>query len=398
MNILFIGTTDNRGGAGRLSMSLAEGLAARGHTVRQIVGYKYSKHKNVYELSHTLSAKSTLIMRHLRSFVISNDIAFGQDEEIIQHPWFKEADVISLHNKHGNFISLNGIVEIARIKPIVWTLHDMWPITTHCAYTIHANNKIHNPYDCNQMAYPPLLWGNGNYLYDEKIKKLSSAPITYITPSQWLKSKVLQTPLRNKSIQCIPNGIDTTIFVPKTKQVAKENCLLNYRQRYALFIAEGGEKNYRKGMDKVQKLAQSKLAKKMGIQFLIIGGLQSKSVGNITYIPRIENQHQLADYYSSADVFLFPSQADNCPLTVLESLAVGTKVLAFKTCGVSELFTHKKAGYLARLGSDKDFEAGFDYLMNHQSRKVYSLIESKNNKDIMIKTYEKAMKQLVKSK
>ncbi len=188
------------------------------------------------------------------------------------------------------------------------------------------------------------------------------------------------------------------MFVPRAKQRAKESCSLQASKRYALFIAEGGEKNGRKGMDSVLKLSKSTLAQKMGVQFLVVGGSRSTTKGNITYIPRIDNQHILADYYSSADVFLFPSQADNCPLTVLESLAVGTMVLAFDTCGVGELIHDEKSGYLARLGSYSEFENGFAYLMNQQSEKPMSLLQSSNTRNGMVKTYEKLMNSLVSAK
>jgi glycosyltransferase involved in cell wall biosynthesis len=398
MNILFIGTTDNRGGAGRLSMSLAEGLASHGHTVKHIVGYKYTNQKNVYELKRFSSLKTTLLVRHLRSFVTANDIDFGIDDEILLHPWFKEADIISLHNKHANFVTLKGIEKIAKLKPTIWTLHDMWPITSHCAYTKHPNSKKHDPYDCDLMAYPPMLWNSGKKLYAEKERILSKAPITYVAPSQWLQERFVQSALKGKPIHLIPNGIDDTIFKPIAKLRAKRNCGLREDQRYALFIAEGGEKNNRKGIDTILKLAGSKLVQRKKIQFLIIGGSRKLTKGNCIYIPRIDDQKMLANYYSSADVFLFPSLADNCPLTVLESLAVGTKVLAFNTCGVSELLIHKKTGYIADLGDTKDFEKGFSYLIHQTSKQVVSLLPSRNKENGMVKSYEKLMNSILAKK
>ena len=49
---------------------------------------------------------------------------------------FKEADVIHLHWINQGMLSLRGIKKILDSgKPVVWTMHDVWPATAICHYT-----------------------------------------------------------------------------------------------------------------------------------------------------------------------------------------------------------------------------------------------------------------------
>lgn len=388
MNILFIGSTDIRGGAGRVSTDLMEGLRAKGHDVKQIVAYKYSQNSQVHQLSTFPTRNSALMGRHLRSFILANDIDYGLDEEILSHPWYKKADVVSLHNRHGNFLSLSGLQQIAKEKKVFWTLHDMWSITSHCAYTNHPNSDIHDPFDCRCLSYPPQMWNNQKRVYEQKMNILKKSNITYISPSLWLKERFLQSPLKKKTIEYIRNGIDAIVFSPGNQIIARKNRDLDPQKKYALFLAEGGEKNYRKGIKFVRHLINAQPIKNNGIEFIIVGGHTNKTIDNVTYVQRTSSKAVLAEYYRSANVYLFPSLADNCPLTVLESLSVGTPVLGFDTCGVGELITHKKTGYIAKFQDYDDFENGFMYILDKVNLKN-TVQKNTFGKVAMVSAYEK---------
>jgi len=47
---------------------------------------------------------------------------------------YAAADVVHLHNLHGDYLSLLALPLWGRDKPLVWTLHDAWPLTGNCAY------------------------------------------------------------------------------------------------------------------------------------------------------------------------------------------------------------------------------------------------------------------------
>ena len=97
---------------------------------------------------------------------------------------------------------------------------------------------------------------------------------------------------------------------------------------------------------------------------------QEKNVLNISYT---KDAGELAKYYSAADVLLYPSIADNCPLVVLEAQACGLPVVAFKTGGIPELVTHQITGYIAEYQNAKDLRRGLEYILSLERQPVETM-------------------------
>jgi glycosyltransferase involved in cell wall biosynthesis len=68
--------------------------------------------------------------------------------------------------------------------------------------------------------------------------------------------------------------------------------------------------------------------------------------GRVIQTGHLSDDRSLALAYAAADIYLFPSLADNCPLSVIESLSVGTPVLALQRAGTPELIEHGRTGWL----------------------------------------------------
>ena len=167
--ILIIGATEKIGGAAGVSWDIAEKLREEGYWVRHMVGYKGGNSKYVYQfkqpkmlqmLDSITRINVVSFFRQLRSYVFANDMCFGAADELLQHPWYKKADIIHLHNKHGNFIRFSLLSRISQEKKLIWTMHDMWGITSHCVYTKSANDIDHDPLDCELNSQFPILWNN----------------------------------------------------------------------------------------------------------------------------------------------------------------------------------------------------------------------------------------------
>lgn len=58
---------------------------------------------------------------------------------------------------------------------------------------------------------------------------------------------------------------------------------------------------------------------------------------NIISIHKTDNQHELAEIYTAADVFVNPTREDNYPTVNMESIACGTPVITFETGGSPEM-------------------------------------------------------------
>lgn len=249
-------------------------------------------------------------------------------------------DVIHLHNIHGYYLNYPILFNFLKSwgGPVVWTFHDCWPFTGHCAYYDYSNcskwkTECRN---CPQLKnYPTSVLkdrSRSNY-YDKKNTFSGCENLTLVPVSDWLKGELSKSFLANYPSITIHNGIDTDVFHP----IEKESINSNYK--VVLGVASVWDK--RKGLDEFIKLRE-----KLPVNYLIIlVGLsidQISSLPNgITGIRRTENVEQLVSLYNSADVFVNPTLEDNFPTTNLEALACGTPVVTYNTGGSPEAIDEK---------------------------------------------------------
>lgn len=99
---------------------------------------------------------------------------------------------------------------------------------------------------------------------------------------------------------------------------------------------------YRKGLDIFEQLAGDLNAKRY--QIVLVGTNATVDKGlpdNIVSIHRTQNQKELAEYYSLADVFVMPTREENFPTVNIESIACGTPVITFDTGGSAEIIDNR---------------------------------------------------------
>ena len=213
MRILQINTVDTKGGAAKVAYSLKQKLEKKGHTTSMFVARKYSNEESVKILndSQVLSGR----IRKKLAYWLANDIDIFSSDHIIKTKGFKEADVIHCHNLHSNYFNLATLKKMARLKPVIWTFHDMWPITSHCGHAFNGKIKNSGFFACPSLDIPPAIaWHNEKYLENKKSKIYMNSNFHIVTPSKWLADKVSQSILKNKPLSIIYNGIDTNIFKP----------------------------------------------------------------------------------------------------------------------------------------------------------------------------------------
>lgn len=393
-NILMIGGTDCIGGAATVGWQLGNHLNKQGYNVKYIVADKYSNSSKVYELkknrithwldNHTKYNISALV-RQIAFYIFANDIDFGAKEEILKHPWYKNADVIHLHNLHGNYFRLNTLVSIAKEKPTVWTLHDMWSITANCFYCYdckHWNTGMHHT---NTIGRPGnTLWDNSKYLWRKKKEIYNESRLNIVTPAVWLKNKIKNSILVKQKITVIPNGIDNKIFKNKDRTQCRKKLNLSLQKKIVLFVAQGAEKNPRKGYSYFSKLARN-CSNNNQVDFLCIGSSIKRRVGNILFIPFLRDFNELVDYYNSADVLIFPSLDEVFGLVTLEAMSCGIPVVCFDLPAIREQIMHKVNGYVAKYGDLEDLQQGMEYILKLNHAKINKI--KLTNRDKVTKKY-----------
>jgi len=414
LKVLIIGTTDNQGGAASVGWDLGHELIKRGYSVKYIVGYKKSTKNYVYELHKPVITKwldqhtrynATGIYRHLIAYFTANNIDSGASLEILKHPWYQEADIVHCHNLHGNYFKLDTLKQIASEKKLVWTLHDMSAITGKCAFTEDPAVWSDGYHPCRTLnAYPPMLWDHTRYMWYKKqdiYHKIKSGAI--VTPSLWLQKIVKDSMLKHLPTYLIYNGVDIDLFQPMDKLATRKKLHLPLDKKIIMFAAQGGQKDPRKGWVYVEEIMRHYSSDK-NIHFISIGsGKEATLHDNLTTLPYL-NKNQLSQYYNAADIFLFTSLAENCPLVVLEAMACGLPVVSFDVGGVKELVTHKTNGYIAKYKDGEDLSVGLKWAFNLTEKELDKLCKANREKVIekysiakMTDQYEKLYIQLARS-
>lgn len=399
MNILQIGTNDIVGGAASVSWLLKKELEKRGYIMPMFVSDKKSKDIDVFKIPQQLNKYFQMLL--------SNDIDFSKTDWILDTKEFKDADIIHLHNLHGWYFNLKTLEKMSKLKPIVWTLHDMWAMTPHCAHSYDCELKD-GFYQCMSLnSYPRITWNNENYLSGCKKNIYDNSKLNLVVPSLWLKNKVKESVLKDKDIDLIYNGIDENIFNISDKINARQELEISLNKKVILFLSDGGKRNEFKGWNFIEKVVEE-FKDDNNVLFLCVGGKETakdKKYNNLLYISKISDKKVLAKYFSASDIFLYPSLADNCPLVVLEAMACGVPIVTFNTGGIPELVTHLDNGYIAKYKDFLDLINGVNYILNLDDRALEDIKNKSRMKVVtnftvnkMASQYEELYAKILKSK
>jgi len=263
-------------------------------------------------------------------------------------------DIIHLHNIHGYYINIKLLFNYLEKKniPVIWTLHDCWAFTGHCAHFdfIGCNKWMFQCHLCPQKhKYPASLFlsrSSHNYLLKKKIfnqiKKMTIVPVSY-----WLSLNVQKSFLNRHPVHIIQNGIDLDVF---SAQYNVEQIKIKYGIN-GKFLILGVASPWTKLKGLNDFILLHKLLDQDCIILLV--GLNKKQIqklpSGIIGIERTENIHTLANLYSAADLYINPTWEETFSLTNLESMACGTPIITYRTGGSVELVS-ENTGFIVNKG------------------------------------------------
>ena len=278
----------------------------------------------------------------------------GATKKLIQRIEQIKPNIIHLHNIHGYYMNYPILFEYLSKNniPVVWTLHDCWPFTGHCAYFSYLGCekwKLQCKHCPNLKEYPTSFGlDNSNTNYKSRKKYFTLIHnLTLVPVSDWLENLVHQSFLKKCYSQRIYNGVDTAIFHP----MPMSNSILNKysipNSNFVLGVANVWEK--RKGLQdfiQLRKILPTSYS-------IVLVGLNSRQIAElpngIIGIQRTENVEQLRNLYTSALAFVNPTWEDNFPTTNLEALACGTPVITYQTGGSPEAIS-PETGFVVEQG------------------------------------------------
>lgn len=338
--LLIIGSSLNYGSPGHICEGIGLAAIKAGWTVYQAHGLKYSRPSALN--TYLVSSKGEELWHTFESVVFD---AHGLSSKGATHrlvKWINEInpDVINLHNLHGYYLNYKILFEFLSIlnKPIVWTIHDFWPITGHCAHFdyIGCNKWQTMCCNCPQRAEYPLSlffdFSNRNYI-QKKESFTSLNNLTLVPVSKWVGKILEKSFLRKYLIYPIYNGIDRNIFKNRSSNFRNE---LSINDKFVL-IGVASPWYELKGFN--DYIALSKRLPHDCV--IVMVGLNKKQIkelpNNIIGIERTENQEELAALYSMADATLNLSYQETFGMTTVEGMSCGTPGIVYDRTASPEL-------------------------------------------------------------
>lgn len=374
MRVLIINTSERTGGAAIAANRLMDALRNNGIQAKMLVRDKQTNQVTVIGLKKSWWKVWQFLWERIviwkanhfkKHNLFEVDIA-NTGTDITTLPEFTQAEVVHLHWVNQGMLSLKDIRRIIDSgKPIVWTMHDMWPFTGICHYAGECKKYT------SQCEHCPVLYkGHKKDLayqtFRKKEKVLKGSHISFVACSQWLERMAKQCHLlQNQFVTNIPNAINTNLFKPRDKANAREKLHLPLDKKLLLF---GSVKttDKRKGIDylveacKILSSTQPQFCQNLGV---VILGKQSELYESLFPFPiyslgYVNNEKELVDIYNAVDLYVTPSLQDNLPNTIMEAMACGVPCVGFNVGGIPEMIDHLHNGYVADYKSAEDFANG----------------------------------------
>lgn len=334
MKVVQINSTCGMGSTGKICVAVSE-LLNQNNVENYIL---YVSGESPYSQGIKYASDKYIKLQALKSRILGNYgfNSFYTTKKLISKLEGIKPDVIHLHNLHSHNCNLQMLFSYLKRKKIklYWTFHDCWAFTAYCPYftMTKCNSWKTGCHQCPQKGYYSWFLDRSAFLYNTKRALFSNLDMTIVTPSQWLADLVKQSFLKGYPVKVINNGIDLSVFKPTESDFREKNNLKN--KKIVLGVAFGWGR--RKGLD-----VFIELAKKLpdSFQIVLVGTddvVDSLLPSNVISIHRTQNQHELAEIYSAADVFVNPTREEVLGLVNVESLACGTPVITFRTGGSPE--------------------------------------------------------------
>ncbi len=340
MKYLFINSVAGFGSTGRIAAEKCRELMAQGHECTLAFGRTKANCDDV----PTVRIGTALDYRihGIRSRLL-DDQGFGSKEATRRFlKWVREydPDVIWLHNLHGYYIHIGELFSYLRTygKQILWTLHDCWAFTGHCAYFDFARcgkwktGCRHCP---QKGEYPQSILRDGSRSNYEKKKNLFTGipNMTLTVPSQWLKRRVEESFLREYPVEVVYNEVNRAVFKPTPGSFRQEHGLEG--KKILLGVASVWDR--RKGLEDFVELAKL-LEEPYKIVLIGLTPEQIRALpAAILGLPRTDCVEALAEAYSAADVFVNPSVEETFGLTTLEAHCCGTPAVVYRNTACQEI-------------------------------------------------------------
>ena len=366
MKVAIINTVIGTGSVGRIACGTADEIMenggeallcrGRGEEVRGYDNYRIGSDQDMF--CHGVLTRIT--DRH-------GLYSRGATHRLIKKLTEYDPDVIQLHNVHGYYVNYPVLFDWLRSfgKPIVWTLHDCWSFTGHCAHFEYCGcDKWCSDigcFDCPEKNEYPASYMRDASKTNFALKKEHFTGIPgmhLVTPSKWLKEAVSRSFLSDYPVQVINTGIDLDVFRPLEGSEIREKYGIGNR---TLLLGVANPWRETKGMYDFASLYEMLEKKRPGEFSIAMIGLKPSQMDRlpegIIRIIHTDSVEELAQWYSTADVYVNLTYGDTFPTTNIEALACGTPVISYDAGGSGEIVTEDTGAVVEKADLEAVMEA-----------------------------------------
>ena len=292
-----------------------------------------------------------------------------------RHTFFQNADLVHFHGMHSGTFSYLALPRLATSRPCVFSLHDTWAFTGHCAYSQGCERWKTGCGECPHPEEFPAVARDATRLeWRAKSRALLKSGARLVSKSAWTTRLARVSALRHLPLTEIPYGVDTHTYRPRGKARSRE--LLGLPQdRFVLLIVARDLADRRSGVDLVVRSLQALSPELAARCILLVMGKHGADMVHGAGLPirdlgYLEDDHLKAIAYSAADLYLFPTRADVFGLASIESQACGTPVVSFRTGGVPDHVRPGETGFLAEPGDTLGFRDGIALLLENEAARL----------------------------
>ncbi len=327
MQIALINYTDQGGGAEKVAVAALENYRKEGHDARLFVTIKQTLLPFVFELP-----KPVFPFSILHKCKIQNGKNSRYNVSLSQH--FKNIgflpEMIHLHNLHGGYFNLKELPKLSQKHKLVWTAHDSWPLTGHCAFQMDCKGLETGCKACpDHSRYPAIMNGATGKEFVIKRKSIERSDIHWQLVSQH-QEEDFRKAFPHHQFSVVPNTIDLTIFKKGDKQLARQQLGISVDIKVVLLNGKYFPQNAYRDFEKVLTVLNFYKERK-DVVFIFAGTANVKELTafeNVRQLEFVVNPETMALWYQAADVFFHPAKAESQGLSVMEALACGLTVLA----------------------------------------------------------------------
>lgn len=401
LRVVHIGTADRVGGAARAQWRMHEALLRAGVDSRILCGFKSVGDED--DRVAQVPAMASLPAKAIRKAAHKLERLTGREYHLLpwgnrflNHPWIRRTDVIHLHNLHGGYFPIKLLPRLARVAPLVWSAHDLWPTTGHCYFPQMTSCRCWTGesacIDPAQDDWYPLKRDTSRWLWQQKRRLVAESRPTFVAQSSFTEHWLRDAPItESQQVARVPYALETEAFRPTPRKEARAALDIPDDRPVVMFSAVSLSHPRKGGGDVIEAARAAAERRPGGLTLLAVGGgsdgleaLRDRPNLRLITLGQVDDDTRLALAYSAADVFLGASKVETFGQVFSEAASCGTPGVAYQTSGVADAIRDGKTGLLVPTGEADALAAALESLLTDDARRSAMSLHAR---DVCVREY-----------